>query len=210
MEEKKIKYFLYIKESPLGLKYLGKTIKDPYKYKGSGLLWKRHLNKYGFLSSDIKTTIIYETYNKEELKKYGIFFSQKYDIVNDKTFANLIMEEGQGGKTIYLDNHPSKTFGDRVSKYWTEEKKIIASERMKKNNPTQYTEVKEKIKSAATGRKFSKESNSKKGKSGDLNVSKREDVKEKISNSLKGRKLSEETKEKIRKTLKEKKWQSIG
>ena len=40
--------YLYIKESPLGLKYLGKTEKDPFKYIGSGLYWKKHLKKHKF------------------------------------------------------------------------------------------------------------------------------------------------------------------
>lgn len=41
---------LYLKESPLGLKYLGITSrKNPYTYKGSGSYWKKQnkLNNYG-------------------------------------------------------------------------------------------------------------------------------------------------------------------
>lgn len=53
--------YLYLKESPLGLKYLGKTEKNPFKYNGSGLYWKSHLKKYNIKSKDIKTTILFET-----------------------------------------------------------------------------------------------------------------------------------------------------
>jgi hypothetical protein len=36
--------FLYIKtHSVTGLKYFGKTTKDPFRYKGSGVYWVRHL-----------------------------------------------------------------------------------------------------------------------------------------------------------------------
>lgn len=91
--------YLYIKTSPLGLNYLGKTIKNPNDYVGSGTIWKRHLKKYNFKSSDIITKIIYSTENKNDFKYYAIKISIKLDVVNSKLFANLTNEEGQGGNT---------------------------------------------------------------------------------------------------------------
>jgi len=36
--------YLYVKiHNVTKLKYFGKTTKNPYNYKGSGLYWKRHL-----------------------------------------------------------------------------------------------------------------------------------------------------------------------
>ena len=204
MGKKEIKYFIYLKESPLNLKYIGKTEKDPFEYNGSGIYWKNHLNKNNFTSKDIKTTILFETTSKEELRKMGLHFSKIYDIVNNKNFANLINEEGQGGKTFYGENHPSKKFGENLKKYWTIENRKKQSEKMKLNNPSKLDYVKEKLSNLKKGVKFTDEQNKKKGKSGDLNVSKREDVRIKISESLKGRKLSEETKLKISNTLKNK------
>jgi hypothetical protein len=64
--------YLYLKESPLGLKYLGKTEQDPFKYLGSGKYWKRHLSSHKFTSEDIKTTVLLKTTDKEELKNKGI------------------------------------------------------------------------------------------------------------------------------------------
>ena len=59
--------YLYIKTHNItGLKYLGKTEKDPYRYNGSGKYWKRHLKKYG---RDIKTEILLDTDNENELKE---------------------------------------------------------------------------------------------------------------------------------------------
>ena len=41
-------YTLYVKtHNKTGLKYLGRTTQDPYKYKGSGTYWRSHLKKHG-------------------------------------------------------------------------------------------------------------------------------------------------------------------
>ena len=41
--------YLYVKtHRKTGLKYLGKTKKDPFVYQGSGVHWKNHLNKHGY------------------------------------------------------------------------------------------------------------------------------------------------------------------
>jgi len=207
MKEKIITHYLYLKESPKGLKYLGKTIKDPNTYSGSGLVWKRHLKKYDFTNEDIKTTILFETTSKKELKEVGIFYSKKFNIIENKVFANLTDEEGQGGKTLYGENHPCHSFKERVSEYWSVENREKQSLKMKINNPSKREDVKEKLKILATGRKFSDEVNKKKGRSGNQNVSKRDDVRMKISQNLTGRKLSQETKEKISNTLKLKRCQ---
>ena len=55
------KYYLYIKTSPLGLRYLGKTTKEPITYLGSGKIWKRHIKKHNFTINDIETEIVFET-----------------------------------------------------------------------------------------------------------------------------------------------------
>ena len=107
---------LYLKESPLGLKYLGKCVNtDPYKYKGSGTVWKRHLNAHNISTSEIKTTILFETDDKDELKKMGLYYSELWDVVKNKEFANLIPEQGDGGNTggfkkgvIFSEEHKKK------------------------------------------------------------------------------------------------------
>lgn len=107
---------LYLKESPLGLKYLGKCVNtDPYKYKGSGTVWKRHLKAHNILVTEIKTTILFETDDKDELKKMGLYYSDLWDVVNNKEFANLIPEQGDGGNTggfkkgvVFTEEHRKK------------------------------------------------------------------------------------------------------
>ena len=141
-------FYLYIKtHNNTGLKYLGKTSrKDPYSYKGSGIIWSRHLKKYG---NDVSTEILLLTESKEELKQTGIFFSNLWNIVKSDEWANLTVEEGQGGNTW-----------DKRGRYVSEETRIkqslsrkgipkseITKERMKKpKTPEHKAKMGEKLK----------------------------------------------------------------
>lgn len=88
-------YYLYVKTHNItGMKYLGQTIQNPYKYKGSGTVWQRHIKKHGY---DVHTEILLETESKEELIKSGIFYSIKFDVVSSNKWANLKEETGDGG-----------------------------------------------------------------------------------------------------------------
>lgn len=95
MEVKKI--YLYVKESPKGLLYLGKTVQDPYKYEGSGLRWKRHLKSNNIKSQDIKTWILHETTSDQEIKELGLYYSNLFNITKSDQWANIKDEEGTGG-----------------------------------------------------------------------------------------------------------------
>lgn len=151
--------YLYIKESPLGLKYLGKTEKDPFKYIGSGLYWKKHLKKHKFTYEDIKTTILLKTEDKEELKNKGIYYSELYDIVNNEDWANLRPENGDGGNTSMCTNYkkPPIMSGDT---HWTkkiENKQYLSEKISGDKNPAKKDYVKEKIRLKSIGRKASVE-----------------------------------------------------
>lgn len=88
--------YLYVKTHNItGFKYLGKTTsKNPHQYKGSGLVWKRHLEKHGY---DYTTEILLATEDEKEIKETGIFFSNLFNVVKSKDWANLMEEQGQGG-----------------------------------------------------------------------------------------------------------------
>lgn len=74
------------------LKYLCVTSKKNWKsYKGSGIYWKSHLKKYG---SNIKTILIFESLSIEKISELGLFYSEKYNIVESDDWANLIPENG--------------------------------------------------------------------------------------------------------------------
>lgn len=89
-------YRLYVKtHNKTGLKYLGKTSrKDWEKYSGSGTRWKNHLIKHG---DNISTKIIFQTDDLEEFKKVATEYSEKWNIVESEDWANLKIEEGDGG-----------------------------------------------------------------------------------------------------------------
>jgi hypothetical protein len=87
--------YLYLKQSPSGLKYLGVTSKDPYIYKGSGHYWKKHIKKHNLKCEDIATDILLETSDKDIVKFWGMYYSKIWNIVESDVFANLIPESGE-------------------------------------------------------------------------------------------------------------------
>jgi hypothetical protein len=111
-------HYLYVKtHSKTGLKYLGKTTQDPYKYKGSGKYWRLHLNKHG---EEHDTTILHECKSNAELMELGLHYSTLWNVVESREWANLKPEYGDGGsqkghtkseESVAKrsgDNHPNK------------------------------------------------------------------------------------------------------
>lgn len=91
------KIYLYLKtHNVTGLKYLGKTVQNPFVYEGSGKYWLNHINKHG---NDVNTEILFESSNIEEIKNVGLYFSNLWNVVESKQYANLIPEYGTGGDT---------------------------------------------------------------------------------------------------------------
>ena len=89
--------YLYVKTHRVtGLKYLGKTTKDPYKYKGSGVYWLNHIKFHGY---DVDTIIVKICSSVEELISWGKYYSNLWNVVEDKSWANLKPEEGDGWGT---------------------------------------------------------------------------------------------------------------
>ena len=72
--------YLYIKQHSItGLKYFGKTTVDPYKYKGSGMHWLRHINKHG--REHVETLWVSELFtDKDKLHTYSEFISEELNI----------------------------------------------------------------------------------------------------------------------------------
>jgi hypothetical protein len=135
------KYYLYIKTSPLGLKYLGKTTKDPFNYMGSGKIWKRHLKKHNLTRDDIETEIVFETIDVDELIKKGIELSNLYNVVESKIWANLREEAGDGGNTsrfidftnpVFHNSDRSKHLNSWLDEVTEDERKKILRNRISK------------------------------------------------------------------------------
>jgi hypothetical protein len=101
------KFYLYVKtHNVTGLKYLGQTSQDPFKYSGSGVYWRLHLDKHG---SEHFTEILKECNSKEELQQLGSYYSELWRIVESNEWANLKPETGDGGSTT-----ESKLKGDKT------------------------------------------------------------------------------------------------
>ena len=170
--------YLYVKTHRItGLKYLGTTVsKNPNNYKGSGKYWRNHIEKHGY---DVDTKILLETTNKVELTKAGLYYSELWNVVESKEWANLKPESGAGGGYVAgsesarqvaskLKGHPnwappatqqtkhkiSKAQTDLLSKMTPEELSV----RMKNSccHPDSYTlERAKNISNALTGRELS-------------------------------------------------------
>ncbi len=97
---------LYVNTHSSGLKYLGKTTQDPYRYAGSGTRWKHHLTKHG---NNVTTEIIRTCHSQEELVKWGTYYSNIFNVVESDRWANLRAETGDGGDTSktpgYIESH---------------------------------------------------------------------------------------------------------
>jgi hypothetical protein len=97
--------YLYIKtHNVTGLKYFGKTTKDPLTYRGSGNYWISHLKIHG---NDVTTEILGYYTDQDECQKAALKFSIDNDIINavgqnnKKIWANQIVENGlDGGYTV--------------------------------------------------------------------------------------------------------------
>jgi hypothetical protein len=88
--------YLYVKQhQSTGLLYFGKTTKvDPFKYKGSGKHWGRHLKKHG---REISTIEVWGFDNQDACTRFALEFSEKHCIVESKRWANLKPENGLDG-----------------------------------------------------------------------------------------------------------------
>ena len=145
-----MKTYLYVKtHSITGLKYFGKTTKNPFKYSGSGIHWRRHLKKHG---NEHATEVIAEFDDPDECEKFALEFSHKNNIVESIEWANLIPENGKDGMPVghaghvFTDDEKSKiaeasrrnwedpvyraTQTENRRRAWTDERRAEQSERL--------------------------------------------------------------------------------
>ena len=89
--------YLYVKTHRVtGLKYFGKTGQtDPYKYRGSGKHWCRHIRQHG---NDVETKIVGVFEDALEATKFALNFSRENNIVESKEWANLVPENVLDGQ----------------------------------------------------------------------------------------------------------------
>lgn len=150
--------FLYIKQHSIsGKLYFGKTCKDPETYLGSGLYWKDHISQHG--KEHVITLWYCLFYDKDELNKFALKFSQDNNIVESQSWANLMDEDGIGGggsgqkkgfkhseesrkrmsekRKSYNEKHVSTSLGKKLGPF-TDERRVAhrqAIREWRRNNP---------------------------------------------------------------------------
>ena len=217
--------YIYVKEhNETGLKYFGKTCKENYvKYRGSGIRWTHHINKYGY---DVSTKLLGIYDNQEECVIFCLAFSKINNIVQCNKWANLIDENGCDGgvfgskhseeskmkmsiaKLNMSDETKIKMSKCKIGKIHNKESKMKMSiAKLKMSDKTKMKmsiaklnmsyETKMKMSKSQIGRKHSDETKMKMSKS-QMGRKLSEETKMKMSKSQMGRKLSEETKMKMK------------
>lgn len=183
IKEEYQKYFkptyLYIKQHKItGIKYFGKTTKDPFKYDGSGTKWKKHIDYYGRIHVE---TIWYQLFEDiDECRNYALKFSEENNIVESKDWANLIQEDG-----LWFKPETRRKMS---------EAKLGKSSHMKGKIHSE--ETKQKIRIKQTGKKASEETKLKMSESG--GHAQTEESKQKIRETLTGVRHDQERVEKMR------------
>jgi hypothetical protein len=152
--------YLYIKQHSItGLKYFGKTTRDPYKYPGSGTHWIRHYKLHG--SKFIKTLWVSQLYSDTSISEFALAFSELFDIVNSEEWANLKPENGlDGGKVkgILMSETSKQKMCKPKSESHKQNLRKPKSESHKQNlrKPKSATHI-ESVSKALTGRNLSPE-----------------------------------------------------
>ena len=122
-------YYIYIKHhNTTNKKYLGMTKHDPYVYKGSGRAWSEHINEHG--GDELVTTIVLQQLTSmAEVERWGQYYSKLYNVVESDEWLNLKEEAGWSG-------YYGTATRARMKAGWNDERKQLASERMKQWNAT--------------------------------------------------------------------------
>lgn len=183
------KHKLMIKtHNSTGLRYLCYTRKkDHESYTGSGVDWLQHLLQHGF---DFSTELLLETEDFEFFKSKAIEFSIQFDVVESSNWANRKIEEGDGGDTVsnkrWITNGSEDrylTVGLELPEGWRYGRsKCVFNDRNKQREFSAKSDRKKAaIKTKQTWAEGKvKRDNSKLGRKGDANVSKRPEVLAKI------------------------------
>ena len=138
--------YLYKKtHNVTGLQYLGKTTRNPYNYKGSGKIWIPHLKKHGY---DVTTEIIKECHSVEDIRYWGVYYSDLWNVVKDSNWANLKPEEGDGFASGEANPSKREDLKRLRSDNWSGDKNPACLEKNKKygnKNVSKREEVKSKL-----------------------------------------------------------------
>lgn len=180
---------LVMEHNITGLKYFCKTtmLDRVYRYKGSGVVWTKHMREHGF---DVKVGLLGFYIDKDRCLNAAKNFSIENNIVDSDEWANLVIETGKNGAILAGERNPF--YGRKHSPEVIERIKVqklgISVNKGAYRSPEQRAKISASLKGrknqavalAMTGRKLS------------------EETKAKIAEAGKKRVWSNETREKIR------------
>ena len=147
--------YLYIKQHSITkLKYFGRTIKNPWKYNGSGTYWTQHIKKHGV--EFVETIAVFEFETQDDCSRFALDFSNKNRIVESTEWANLVLEDGMArytGKssekhsTTMIEKWKDSSYRNKQHQskidYWTNEN-FKTMMRVNRKNKWQDAEYREK------------------------------------------------------------------
>jgi len=149
--------YLYIKQHSItGKLYFGKMAttryKTPESYYGSGIRWQRHIKKYGKIHVVTLWYCLFQ--DQEECTSFALNFSEQQNIVKSEDWLNLITENGLTGTP------PGTKFGTQSKESNEKRRKALTGiKHINRCSSILTQEHKDKIKTANTGKKRSKEVN---------------------------------------------------
>lgn len=147
--------WFYIKRAA-GRFYVGQTVKDVFKYKGSGSLWKKILNKHKIVNPETVLAIWCSTAGEFQYC-LDTYCPPASDYIFSKVWANQIeetpwdgsgFEAGKANKGKLLGIPKSKSVCEAISKALKGKKKPWCA---KEKNPMHRKDVKEKMSVAVGG-----------------------------------------------------------
>lgn len=151
--------WLYIKQhNTTGLKYFGKTVRDPVSYKGSGVYWTRHLAQHG---DDVSTIWSQLFEDQEELVGFAKNFSVSNNIVYSTEWANLKEEDGLMGGAQPLHIRLKMSESHKGKKQSDEQKHKSSIAQKGKARPKASAETKKKMSDSMRGIRRSEETKKK-------------------------------------------------
>ena len=152
-----------------------KQQKNPYRYKGSGKIWKRHIKKNGY---DVSTNVIGVFHDPISIQLYALKFSIANKIVESPEWANLVPEIGidsganlgmkLGGRKKGCDawnkgmkrpyrkiprKNPTKT-GNNIAKSKTKSHPIFLLSRNEKESLVNYVKLNENVSAYKVAKHF--------------------------------------------------------
>ena len=112
------------------------TRQNPFSYPGSGVYWANHLKVHG---NDVKTEILHECGVIEEIETLGLYYSNLWNIVESKDFANLVPETGENSCGM-LGKKQTQETKNKISKSlksvpFTDERRMKISDALMGNVP---------------------------------------------------------------------------